>query len=163
MQEGFSFQWPAGGNPVMISPNGTKHELLVDNYVPYLPEFPLGGSPPCDAAPSAAEAPVPEAPLEEAAPPGPPAEDAGNGEGEQELPLLPPPGRDLKAEATSEAHLMTHMPKTPALPRVQHGQDADQAGASAGLARRGEAQSVRRTGHRGSLHPHGRQRDKRRR
>ena len=37
MLEGCSFEWGAGQNPVLVTPDGTRHELEVQNLVPVLP------------------------------------------------------------------------------------------------------------------------------
>ena len=37
MQEGFSFEWNAGSNPLLTTPDGARHELEVQNLVPVLP------------------------------------------------------------------------------------------------------------------------------
>jgi hypothetical protein len=123
MEDGFSFHWPAGGNPVFVSPNGTQLVCEVDNFVPYLPERPLGEPEPQPAAPSpeaappaSGDAPVPVVPVPDPVGNGAEAVEDGDGGLEPEVPepdLLPFEGRDLKAEAVSVAHLMTHMPKNP--------------------------------------------------
>ena len=38
MEEGFSFWWPAGGNPILYMPDGRQIELEVIDYIPYLRE-----------------------------------------------------------------------------------------------------------------------------
>ena len=40
MEEGYSCHWPAGRRPYLVSPDGTKHMLEVDNMVPYLNDMP---------------------------------------------------------------------------------------------------------------------------
>ena len=64
MEEGYSFHWPSGHNPYLISPDGKRHDLEVDNVVPYLLDPPFDGiscpAPafPVGVAPSAVEGPV---------------------------------------------------------------------------------------------------------
>ena len=38
MEEGFSFHWPANEAPYLVGPNGKRHQLEIDNLVPYLPD-----------------------------------------------------------------------------------------------------------------------------
>ena len=40
MEEGSSFYWPANEAPYLIGPSGKRHQLEVDNLVPYLPDPP---------------------------------------------------------------------------------------------------------------------------
>ena len=64
MEEGYSFHWLSGREPYLISPDGVKHVLEIDNMVPYLPDPPISGvsSPapafPVGVAPSAVEDPA---------------------------------------------------------------------------------------------------------
>ena len=47
MQEGFSFEWNAGENPVLVTPRGSRHTLELQNLVPVMPvvgRAELGGS-----------------------------------------------------------------------------------------------------------------------
>ena len=37
MQEGFSFEWNAGENPVLVTPEGNCHTLDLQNLVPVMP------------------------------------------------------------------------------------------------------------------------------
>jgi hypothetical protein len=129
MEEGYTFVWPAGKNPFMIGPNQERFDLEVKDFVPYLLDGPeqyqeresapvitfigdrLGSGSPVPALPSA----------------GSPAGgdetdgDAADDEFSDDEPLtedeaLVEPSRDLRAEATSLSHLLTHMPKKPYCP-----------------------------------------------
>ena len=41
MEEGFSFHWPANEAPYLVGPNGKRHQLEIDNLVPYLADPPV--------------------------------------------------------------------------------------------------------------------------
>ena len=120
---GFLVSLACGGDPWLQSASGVRPKLEVDNFVPYLREeeyvdesaAPAPSAPSADVAPEAGpEVPepvvlvgLPSVPVSEGDPPAP------------EAPLLPGEGRDLKAEAASIAHLMTHMPNNPHCPACQ--------------------------------------------
>jgi hypothetical protein len=119
MQEGYSFHWPSGQQPTLTTPDGETLVLEVDNFVPYLPEAPIGEEREPPAALPSPAAPGSEDEAEERDDPPVLMEEELEQlgypedfpEGADEEPA--PEGRDLKAEALSLAHLMTHMPKNP--------------------------------------------------
>ena len=125
MEEGYSFHWPSGRNPYLVSPDGKRHDLDVDNMVPYLPDPPFDGvscpAPafPVGVAPSAVEEVVGDQgpPEEGGVIPGqdqPVAEGDDGADPGEEIGVEPGSEiRDLKAEAISVSHLMTHFPKNP--------------------------------------------------
>ena len=125
MEEGYSVHWPSGREPYLVSPDGVKHVLEVDNMVPYLPDPPISGvSSPAPAFPAGAAPSAVEEPVEDAEPPGnggaapgqdPQADDEGKGANPgAEIGVEPGSEvRDLKADATLLSHLMTHFPKNP--------------------------------------------------
>ena len=91
MKMGYAFHWPAGETPYFITPNGSRVDLKVRGLVPYLPVHPTKskmGEEEKVATPS-------------------PAEPAGDG------PVVKPPKRDLKKEAASKEHLLSHVPSNP--------------------------------------------------
>ena len=95
MLYGYSFYWRSGCKPTLVLPDGSEIELTVESFVPYSMETALRCSESYDTAPSA---------VEQAPPPGGAGdgvvEVGGAGDGVvEELPQLPPNGRDLKAEA----------------------------------------------------------------
>jgi hypothetical protein len=114
MEHGYAFHWDPYCTPILVCPGGDKViHLDVEHYVPFLtrgteaqPAVPAledagassSSGPSGDAAPECALA------VEDAI--------AEQEEGD-------PPGRDLKAEAVSREHLMTHMPKNKWCPACQ--------------------------------------------
>jgi hypothetical protein len=98
MTLGYSFVWNGYKNPYIVTPKGKKIKLEVVDYVPYLP---ISKSIPC--APSVVVAAGPE-------------DDGDDGAGvqvENNYELINTEKRDLKAEALSVTHMLTHLPKNP--------------------------------------------------
>ena len=98
MEQGWAFHWDPYYKPYMITPDGIRIELEVLGNVPYLVER-VGAHPARQV--EIAHEPV----LVEVVPPPPVAE-------EGDL-LKREDVRDLKVEALSIGHLMTHNPKNP--------------------------------------------------
>ena len=82
MQEGFSFEWNAGENPVLVTPDGRRHILELQNLVPVMPV--VKGTEP------AARQAEPDA--------------SGSTEG-------PTPSTTASAETIPKDHCLTHFPK----------------------------------------------------
>ena len=111
MEEGYSFYWPAGQTPYLVTPQGKRVVLEVIGNIPYLNDpFPA-----CPAAPGASSSsgaagpplPPPVAPPREVADEAEvemlDSEPEGDGE----------PGGDDDNDPTSIEHLMTHRYKRP--------------------------------------------------
>ena len=96
MLHGYSFVWHPAKQPFLVTPKGKKVVLEVIDNVPYLP---LSRSHPCAAA-------TPFNPNEL-------AEMATQEEIDESYEVLDSGKRDLKAEAKSIEHMMTHLPKNP--------------------------------------------------
>jgi hypothetical protein len=118
MRLGFSFIWPPGQNPYFITPDNLVIELEVIRNIPYIrsgsrlcaPRRPGGKrSFPCAPADGDAEPPgEADPPQPEAQPSGINAAEHAEGEGDVAIPK-----RDLRLEAESMAHKLTHKPKNP--------------------------------------------------
>jgi hypothetical protein len=96
MLHGYSFVWHPAKQPYLVTPKGKKVVLEVIDNVPYLP---LSKSTPCAAAPAAAGENTSDQPLE--------------AEIDEVYEVLDTGKRDLKAEAKSIEHMLTHLPKNP--------------------------------------------------
>ena len=120
-EEGWGFYWPPwSASPIFIDPQGNKHYLVTDGFIPYLrSNIPVvaaavmmeGGCAPGTAAIQATCCAMPEI----AAPGKSVNEESDEGE-KEEIEEFDHRGmceRDLREEAVSIAHLMTHFPKNP--------------------------------------------------
>jgi len=100
MTMGYGFVWRPGRNPFMITNTGKKINLEVIDYIPYLP---VTKSVACAAGVSNGDdnsgQPIP-------------AEEAV-AEAEDTYEIIDCGKRDLKAEAKTTKHLLTHLPKNP--------------------------------------------------
>ena len=99
---GYHFVWRPYKRPYIITPGGKKITLEVINNVPYLP---VVKSTPCAAGPVAGGV------ISENAEVIPVANNEISGDDEFEL--LESNKRDLKTEAKSVNHMLTHLPKNP--------------------------------------------------
>lgn len=109
--KGWEFHWPAYSSPFLINPQGENIELIVHNNVPFTNPDVVNDSTIILPAPQAVpidhvqpdaskeEEPALEEPICEPC-------DEPNGEDSTNY-------RDLKAEANSISHLLTHLPKNP--------------------------------------------------
>jgi hypothetical protein len=106
MDHGYAFHWEPGCNPILVCPGGDRVlHLDIEHYVPFL----VRGTEAQPAMAAAVEggASSSSGPSGDAAPECALAVEDVVGEVEES----DPPGRDLKAEAVSREHLMTHMHK----------------------------------------------------
>ena len=115
-EEGWAFYWPPySANPIFIDPQGRKHILESEGFVPYLrPRMPViaaavmqAGGGTSGAATSAVCCAMPAAPAGQA------SGEESDGEEIDEYDHRGMCERDLREEAVSIAHLMTHFPKNP--------------------------------------------------
>jgi len=108
MEQGWSFAWEAGKPPTLCSPTGVITQLTVFGNVPYLversPAYPAGAQGSDALGPVLADVPPPA--------PGQPVEEPDKLIKRKEV-------RDLKAEAVSLDHLMTHAGNNPYCPSCQ--------------------------------------------
>ena len=139
-EEGYTFHWPAySDTPSLIAPNGEELDIYTDSYIPYL-RTSRGVATPAASSSSGdknSEGSVPSSDPGEAAPRGAPEADTPD--------VMPPPAivgdvaarerkqrRDLKAEATSLRHFMTHLPKNPHCKACQRSKLVSKASPSRG-------------------------------
>ena len=102
MNLGYHFVWRPYKRPYIITPGGKKITLEVINNVPYLP---VVKSTPCAAGPLAGGAISGNAGVDSVT--------KNDISGDDEFELLENSKRDLKAEAKSVTHMLTHLPKNP--------------------------------------------------
>ena len=129
MEHGYAFHWEPGRAPILVCPGGNILHLGVEHYVPYLSR----GTVPQPAVAAAVEGGASSSsdPSGDAAPECALAVEDVVAEAEDS----DPPGRDLKAEAASREHMMTHMPKNkwcPACQRAKMQHKACRRGSSLG-------------------------------
>ena len=116
MDHGYGFYWPPGEKPTLVCPGGKVVHLDVDQYVPFV-TCPNSVRPAVVAVEEAAGVAAygsaePVVPI--------PAADVAAPEAEAVAEeVVERPGRDLRAEAVSREHLMTHMPKNKYCPACQ--------------------------------------------
>jgi hypothetical protein len=111
MHEGYSFIWLAGKAPFFITPSRNQITLEVINDIPYLPAEESFRTP-AVACPAAS---VVAAPVRQRRKPaaGFVDESESSSSSEEEDKSQPKVRRDLKREADSLEHLMTHIPMNP--------------------------------------------------
>ena len=130
MEHGYAFHWEPWEKPVLVCPGGDKIiPLSVEHYVPYLARGTQAR--PAAAAIEDAEVPSGSASSGDAAPESALAVD----DTAVDVVVQDPAVRDLKAEAVSREHLMTHMPKNkwcPACQRAKMQHKACRKGSSLG-------------------------------
>ena len=123
--DGYSFHWPAFGDPTFVDPHGRNIPLVVSDYCPYIFNCLVGCAPGIAAAPS-------QSGQSSAISPGGAEIISG---GRPSLVVEVPPvvediqvdaqvavtenRKDLKAIALSDAHQLTHFPKNPYCPTCQ--------------------------------------------
>jgi hypothetical protein len=112
MEQGYTFEWKPRRAPTLRSPNGAVVTLEVIDNIPYLRPASRG----CGTARIALPVrdPLPGAGDPEPVPAvgGDPGRAAGRpGKGDESDEPLEEPGGDLKEEAVSLTHLLTHHPK----------------------------------------------------
>ena len=113
MEQGYSFVWPSGGQPILVRPDGKVTILEIDGHVPVLNESckvvpkkffkkdrPLQAD--CRNSHEFATAGVEGQPLDEQVP-----------QGEDEAYVRSRSTIDLEQEAMSASHQFTHFPKNP--------------------------------------------------
>ena len=104
--------------PILICPSGRTVKLDVINNVPYLPKGPvMFGAPNLDACPAMPAMPGPVLALNDALYPAVPSEADAPDEGGEVVEIKHPKGYrtedQLRAEAKTLQHMMTHLPKNP--------------------------------------------------
>jgi hypothetical protein len=114
MEHGYGFYWEPWQTPTLVCPGGEKVIYLdVEHYVPFLNCGSLA-QPAVAAVGDAGASSSSSVAVGDAAP-----ESALAVEDVVAVESSDPPGRDLKAEAVSREHLMTHMPKNKWCPACQ--------------------------------------------
>ena len=115
---GYSFRWDVFEVPILICPSGRTVKLDVINNVPYLPKGPvMFGAPNLDACPAMPAMPGPVLALNDELYPAAPSEADAPDEGGEIIEVKHPEGyrteAQLRAEAKTLQHMMTHLPKNP--------------------------------------------------
>ena len=100
MEEGYSFEWPAGKSPVIMAPSGHRKQLELQNLVPVLPVV-TGDGIPVEGSPGRS---------------GPSEGRAGGDSGTLGLdddvaPSQPSPNEGRSEDNYSYDHALTHFPK----------------------------------------------------